>query len=192
MVEKLEGRLMWEKAGERMRVAIPMRRGPMAGIYVPLILIWLGVATTRYWHLFAAPHPDDREFTLQLMAIAIYVLGFCFFVCWLAWTTTGETILFLDPNEMKIQRRVIGVELSTRSFPTSNVSQLRYVAPAGIATYQGVTNPSTSRIRFQADNATHSLARGLSEAEAHALIEKMLEIYRFPKSGLLDFGAVAR
>jgi hypothetical protein len=192
MRDVLAGRLTWEQSPRGICVEIPVRRGPMVGLYGPLVIIWLSIATVRYWHVLTTPHPNDIEFTLQLVAMGIYILGFCFFVCWLVWIFTGDTLLFLDAVEMKIQRRVLGVDLSTRVLDTRQVSQLRYVGPRAIATYQGVTNPSTSRIQFRVSGALQSFARGVSEIEAQTLIERMLEVYKFPKSLDPDIDALAR
>src|SRR5271167_4876239 len=112
MYEELEGRLKWQKTDLGIEVAIPARRGALTILYGPLVALWLIAAAVRYWNLLTSTHTDDLEFTLQMIAIGIYVLGFFFAVCWLIWTFTNETILSLDRSAMKIHRRVIGIDLS--------------------------------------------------------------------------------
>jgi len=182
MMEKLAGRLKWERTPQGIRVAIPRRRSAMSAFYVPLIVIWLAVASIRYWHLFETPHTPDVEFTLQIAAIGIYGVGFVIFACWLAVTFTGETVVSLDPDEMAIQNRVFGVEMATHRFPTREVNQLTYVAPGQRTPNGTLEGPKTSSIQFHAKNRTHSFAKGIGPLEASALIQQMLEIYKFPGS----------
>jgi hypothetical protein len=182
MFEALEGRLTWERKGQSIRIAIPVRPGPFAGIYVPLIVIWLVLATIRYWHVLSEPRQETTEFILQIVAIGIYVVGFFLFLGWIAWTWTGETMVFLNPAEIKIERRVLGIDLAARTFPTNQVSRLKFIPPSRVATQQSTLNPNSTRIQYQADSRTLSFGKGVTEAEARALIDKMLEVYRFPGS----------
>jgi uncharacterized membrane protein YecN with MAPEG domain len=41
MVEKLEGRLRWEKTSLGILVEIPARRSGMVALYAPLVVMWL-------------------------------------------------------------------------------------------------------------------------------------------------------
>jgi hypothetical protein len=182
MFEKLEGRVMIEKTGHGLRISIPVRRGPFAAIYGPLVAIWLGLATIRYWHLLAGPHPEDLNFNLQMIAIGIYVFGFIYFVCWLAWTMTGENVVILNPPEVKIESRVFGVPLASRTFQASQIHRIRFIPHKKVATQRSVINPNSSCIRFEVDKRSESFAKGVTEDEARALIDKMLLIYEFPRS----------
>jgi len=180
MYEELEGRLKWQKTPEGVLVAIPARRCAMTTLYGPLVGIWLLAAAIRYWHLLETPHPDDTEFTLQLIAIGVYAVGFCFAVCWLMWAFTNETVVVLVPAEMKIQRRVMGIDLATRSFPTRDVRNLRFVPPTRSWASLGHTDPKTSCIKFQTGNKTHSFAEGITENETLAMFARMQRVYKFP------------
>jgi hypothetical protein len=186
MLERLAGRLRWERTPEGMLVTIPVRRGTTIVLYSPLVLIWVIIASVRYWNLLSTPHPDDSEFTLQMVAMAIYAVGLCFFVCWVTWIFTGETILTLVPAEMKIQRRVIGIELSTRSFPTNYLRDLKYVPPGGFWALSGYIDPNTSCIQFRSGDMIYSFANGITRPEANALTAKMLNVYPFPGSEIPD------
>ncbi|MGO9339697.1 MAG: hypothetical protein ACLPY1_19530 [Terracidiphilus sp.] len=182
MYETLEGRITFEKGDRGIRIAIPVRRGPFAAIYGPLIVIWLILATVRYWNLLSGPHPEDTNFSLQQIAIGIYAVGFLYFVCWLAWTTTGKTVVTLNPPKVKIQSCVFGVPLVSRTFHTSEIHRMRFIPHKRLITQKSVVDPNSSRIRFEANNRSESFAKGVTEEEARALIDKMLQVYEFPRS----------
>jgi hypothetical protein len=180
MLEVLEGRLRWKRTPEGIFVAIPPRNGTLTILYGPLVGTSLLVAAIYYWRVLMAPHPEDTEYTLQLIAIGIYALGFSFAVCWLTWTFTNETVLILNPAEMKIHRRVLGIELATRSFPTRQIRNFRFVPPTKSWASQGADDPKTSRIQFQIGNIAHTFAEGISELESDTLFARMHSVYRFP------------
>jgi hypothetical protein len=180
MLGELEGRLGWKQMPQGILVTIPARRGAMTVLYGPVVAIWLVAASIHYWHLLAMPRTEDAEFALQMIAIGVYVLGFLFSICWVLWTFTNETALILDPTEIKIQRRVMGIELSTRNFRNVDVRNLRFIPPTESWASQGHTDPKTSRIQFQTGYETHAFGAGITEREAVALITRMQEIYNFP------------
>jgi hypothetical protein len=180
MLQQLAGRLMWERTPGGIRVAIPTRRGAVTVLYGPVVGIWLVAVSIHYWHALEMPRGDSHEFMLQLMAVAVYALGFCFAICWLIWTFTNETILTLDAAELKLQRRAMGIELFTESYPTMSVRNVNYVPPTRSWASQDDTDPKTSKIQFQAGFLTRTFASGVTEAEAKALIAGMQGIYKFP------------
>ncbi|HXR39106.1 MAG TPA: hypothetical protein VN776_08435 [Terracidiphilus sp.] len=182
MREALEGRVMWEKTDHGICLTVPVRRWPFTSVYAPLVTIWLILATIRYWRLLSGPHPEDIDFVLQMISIGIYVVGFIYFVGWLIWNRTGETVVTLNPAEVRIQTRVFGVDLSSRTFQTGQIHRMRFIPPRRLLTRPSVVNPNSSCIRFEADKRSKSFARGVTEAEARALIDKMLLVYEFPRS----------
>lgn len=182
MLHKLAGRLTWEQMPQGIRVEIPAPHGTFAFLYIPTIVIWSAFALIHYWRLLDAPRPEDNQLTLQWIAIGIYVVGFCFFLCWLAFSFTRDTVLSLDPSEMKIQRRALGIELVSRSFPASQVSQVLYITPGKYADRRSFFDPNTSKIQFYTGDKPHSFASGITELEACALILLMLEVCKFPGS----------
>jgi hypothetical protein len=182
MYENLEGRVMFETTDHGLRIAIPVRRGPFLAIYAPLVVIWLGLATVRYWNLLAGPHPEDINFDLQMIAIGVYVVGFLYFVCWLAWTMSGETVVILNPPTVEIQNCVFGFPLSTRTFQASQIHRIRFIPHTRIATQRSIINPTSSCIRFEVNKRSESFAKGVTEYEARALIDRMLLMYEFPRS----------
>ena len=182
MYETLEGRITFEKADHGIRIAIPVRRGPFAAIYGPLVAIWLVLATVRYWNLLSGPHAADANFDMQMIAIGIYVAGFIYFVSWLAWTLTGETMVTLIPPEVTIQSRVFGFAVSSRVYQTDEIYRMRFIPPKRMATQRSVVNPNSSYIRFDVNSRAQRFAKGVSKDEARALIDKMLQVHEFPRS----------
>jgi len=192
MQETLEGRLKWERSPDGIQVSIPVRRGASTVGYIFLVLIWLTIASIHYWHLFTQPRDDSPEAIYQFIAILLYLFGFFFFLGWVAWTATGETILVLDSGGMTLQKRVLGIEVSSRSFRNNEVHSFNYIRPRPFWALRSDTDPSSSRIRFMAGGKYHYFARGVSESEAFALVERMVQVYRFPGSGEQYWGAVAK
>jgi hypothetical protein len=182
MFETLEGRVKFEKTDEGVRIAVPVRRGPFAAIYGPLVAIWLVLATVRYWNLLAGPHVEDTNFSLQMTAIGIYAFGLFYFLCWLAWTMTGETVITLKPPEVRIARRVFGIDVSVRTFQTEEIYRMRFVPAKRMATQRSVVNPNSSYIHFEVNDRPRKFVKGVSKDEARALIDKMLQVYQFPRS----------
>ena len=171
---------MWERIPNGIRIAIPTRRGAVTVLYGPVVGIWLAAVSIHYWHALEMPYGDGHEFMLQLMAVAVYAMGFCFAICWLIWTFTNETILTLDAAELKLQRRAMGIELFTESYPTLSVHNVIFIPPTRSWASQDDTDPKTSKIQFQAGSLTRTFASGVTEAEAKALIAGMQGIYKFP------------
>jgi hypothetical protein len=182
MLERLAGRLRWEQTSEGIRVAIPTRRGTLTFFYGPLVVIWLIIASFYYWRVLEWPLAEASLTTAQLAAIGLYIFGFLFFIGWLAVTFSSDTMVSLDGAEMKIQRRVLGVEFSSRIFPTGQVSQLVYVPPGKLSTSKLDIDPNTTRIQFRTGDKTHSFAKGITQLEAGALILLMLQVYKFQDS----------
>jgi hypothetical protein len=182
MLVELEGRLKWKRTSRGILIVIPARRSGMIALYSPLVVTWLVLATIHYWHLLAAPHLAGSEFTFQMIAIGIYALGFCFFVCWLAWILTNDTVVTLDPDEMKIQHRVMGIDVATFRFRTRETSGLRYVPPERFWAHKNDVDPKTSKIQFQCGGKAHTLTSGVTETEASALIARMQTFQWFPDS----------
>lgn len=192
MQEQLEGRLKWERSPTGMVVSIPVRRGPSTAGYALLVLIWLAIASVHYWHLLSSNRPDNADYTMELIAIGIYVFGFLLFLGWLAWSVTGESVLILDSDELKIQKRALGIDVATRKFRTSDIRNIRFVRPRQFWALRSDTDPSTSKIQFVTSTGFQSFAKGIAESEAAALIERMSEIYRFPRGGETYYGAIAK
>jgi hypothetical protein len=120
--------------------------------------------------------------TLAWSCIVAGVVGLFIAAGWVLWGLTGETILTLNPAELKIQRLVLGIEWDTRTFASNDVSDLRYIHPTNRWAFRDDADPNSSKIRFQAKGKTHGFAWGVTEREASALIDRMLAVYRVPKA----------
>jgi hypothetical protein len=179
MQEELTSRLSWVRTSRGIQIEIPGRRNGMVALYAPLVVIWLVFATIHYSHLLGPDRATGSEFTMQLIAIGIYAVGFCFFVCWLAWALTSDTVVTVDPDELKIQRRVMGIDTTARRFQTSEASKLRYVPPARTWGDKNTVNPLSSKIQFQANGKAQTIAYGITQPEAAAVIEWMHSVYNF-------------
>ena len=192
MLETLSGRLKWDRMPGGVLFSIPVRRGASTVGYAALVLVWFTIASIHYWHLFSRPRLEGREVVYEFIAVILYVIGFFFFLGWIAYVYTGETVLMLDEGRMTIQLRVLGIEISSRVFQNHEIHNFLYIRPKSFWALRSDTDPSSSRIRFTAHGAYHFFGRGITEAEAFALVERMIEIYHFPGSGEQYWGAVAR
>jgi hypothetical protein len=180
MLETLHDRLKWKQTDRGVLIAIPVRRGALTHLYGPLVGIWLAFVAMHYRHLMTEPHLEDTEFTLQMIAAGIYILGFLFAVCWLLWIFTCETVVLINAREMKILLRVMGIEVASRSFTTSEIRGLKFIPPITSWASMGHPDPRTSRTQFRIGKTTHILAIGVSENESLALFAAMQRVYRFP------------
>jgi hypothetical protein len=81
---------------------------------------------------------------------------------------------------MKIRHRVIGIDFVSHSFRNYDARNLRYVPPTPFWANKNEIDPRTSKIEFQSGGKTHTIASGITETEANALIGQMLTVYRFP------------
>jgi hypothetical protein len=189
MLETLYGRLKWKPTPWGMVVIIPARRGAMMHLYGPLVGFWLIAAGVHYWRLLVSPRMQYVEYNLQMIAIGVYVLGFLFAACWLVWTFTKESAILLNPVEMRVQRLVMGIEVSSRNFSTEDVRGLRFVPPVTSWASQGEPDPKTSKIEFRIGDQKLTFAEGITEKEALALFAAMQRVYHFPDYGYpnLDF-----
>jgi hypothetical protein len=146
MLETLEGRLKWDRTQGGILITIPVRRGASTVGYVALVIVWLTIASIHYWHLFSSANGPDAIY--ELIAVAIYVVGFFLFLGWMAWVATGETVMILDGSRMTLQKRVLGIEVSSQSFNNHDIHSFLYIRPKAFWALRADTDPSSSRIRF--------------------------------------------
>jgi hypothetical protein len=182
MLETLAGRLKWERTIQGIRIEIPARLSWVALFLTGWLAFWLYAGARIIGKMLAG---DDQS-SWALVWLVGWAAGACFAGCWLIWSVGGRTTLSLDPAEMRIQRRVFGIEWDTRSYRTSSVHNLRYIP--------GYMSPGAidggyvqSSIKFEADDKTRSFATGVSDIEAFAMINRMLEVYNFPKDRALEY-----
>jgi hypothetical protein len=176
MLEKLAGRLKRERTGLGIRVVIPAR---LDWWIVPVALFATAIVGVDCFYLSNLP---EGGFSLLVwICIAIIAAGDCVFMYWFLWSITGKMILAMDPFELQLERRVLGIVCDTRKFATCDVKNLRYIPPVYIYAFRTDTNPATSKIQFQAKGKTIRFARGITEREACALFDTMMGVYKIPQ-----------
>jgi hypothetical protein len=181
MLEELEGRLSWEQKPGGMVVHIPSRRGSLFMLFGPVIGVCLMFAAARY-SFAVGPNttPEDAESALIWLIISGFGVSFCILLAWAAWAFTSESMLTLDETTIKIQNRVLGIEIMTNSFPTAEAHAFRFIPPGGYSRSKNIADPRTSKIQFKVGSKAQTFAKGVTELEASVLMEHMQEIYKFP------------
>lgn len=182
MLAQLEGRLTWERTVTGIRVLIPARRD------------WGSIISGIVWGLWAFVGLCVTVFSWKLSLVdglAIIVFGSIesISVALLAWNLRGKTTLILDPREFRIARAALGVEWSSWNLPVGTVRNLRYIPPTAFRFF-GHWGPG--QMRFEANGKTRKFATGLKETEALALIERMIEIYEFPRDRASEYIGIRR
>ena len=135
MLEKLEGRLMWERTPVGIRVEIPAR--------LDWAVVVLGVILT-VWALLGMSVAPLEVLTHDAPGFAAWFFWLCFLVLacaaaiLLAWNFKGRTTLTLDPAEMKLVHSVFGVEWNKRVFPDPRSAQPALLAILRIQARQDV------------------------------------------------------
>jgi hypothetical protein len=167
MLEKLAGRLRWERSCDGIRVIIPLRfswLSALGGIGFLALPQFTAEVFGRFRH-GAGPASFAPEWT-----------ALCLVVVWFTMVFTTKQVLTLNPAELTIQARLFGIGVRKRSFATSRFHNLRFAS----AEY-GLSMNDTNRIQIDRDFKTRNFAFGISELEADTLIDKMMDVYRFPK-----------
>jgi len=182
MLEKLAGRLTWEQTGSGIRVGIPARLGWVSLFLTAWLTFWLYGGSKA---IQAAMKGDSQSGFIYIWLVG-WAGGVIFAGSSLLWSLGGRTTFTLNQTELEIERRVFGVVWGARIFPCSQVRNLRYMPPGTRSGFWSNGN-SQSLIRFEADDKTRSFASGISDIEAFALIDKMLEVYPFPKQRALEY-----
>ena len=181
MLEELEGRLSWEQTPNGMVVHIPSRRGSMFMLFGPVVGVWLLFTAARY-SASSGPNisPEEAQSALVWLIVSGFGVSFCILLAWAAWAFTSESMLTMDQTTIKIQNRVLGIEVMTKSFPLIDAHNFRFIPPGGYSSGNKVSDPRTSKIQFKVGSKVQTFARGITQLEAVALMERMQEIYKFP------------
>ncbi len=178
MLETLAGRLRWENTGSGIYVEIPARLDWTLAFFI----IWLAGWSFGGWDVglqtFSKPNPP----IFDLLWLAAWAVGECVVITSVVWSLGGRSFLALDPSSFQFTHRMCGNQLSRKTFATANVRNLRHVP----ASHRG-RQSTGGKISFEADGKTHSFASRLKDAEAFALIDKMLDVYKFPKDRALEY-----
>jgi hypothetical protein len=177
MLEKLTGGLYWERRGQGILVQIPSPLGWKELFLAVWLAFWIvgGVYMGQKWL-----NGEDQS-TSNLYGLAGWVAATCYFGGWLIWALGGTTLVALTAVEMTIQRRVFGIELFTRTFQTSRMENLRYIAPYWVNDADGA-GYTRSKVCITANGWSRTLASGLSEFDAKVLMDRIMEVCYFPQS----------
>lgn len=185
-MEKLADRVTWDRTATGIQVVIPARMG-WAILFFAVWLAGWTIAGKSVWHQ-AFP---DRDMSHVVWFSALWMVGWaigeCFVTSAILWALGGQTILRLDPRVLDFERNLFGIRLNRRSIPTSEVRNLRYTQ----ATRKG-RSYQESAICFETGDKTIRLGGGISDAEALAVIDKMLGVYQFPKERALEYLDLSR
>jgi len=181
MLEELEGRLRWEQKAGGMVVHIPSRRGSLFMLFGPVVGVWLMFAAARY-SVAVGPNtsPEDAESALIWLIVSGFGVSFCILLAWAAWAFTSESMLTLDETTIKIQNRVLGIDVMTKSFPIGDASNFRFIPPGGYSRSNRIADPRTSKIQFKVGPKIYAFAKGVTGLEASVLMDHMENIYKFP------------
>lgn len=169
MLEKLAGRLKWERTGDGIRVVIPVR--------VPLLSTLSGISLV-YAPLFTLQVFDKLRGVAVPASFVPLWIGLFLSVIWFTMMFTMKQILTLSPAQMGFQTRTMGIGVRKGTRATSGLRNLRFV-PSEYGNWTFMND--MSRIEIDRDCKTRKFAFGITEQEADALIEKMMEVYSFPK-----------
>jgi hypothetical protein len=175
MLQKLAGRLKWERVNDGIRVVIPGRLTPKAAFYAVanrFVLLaatyLLGIGAAWLLHLFEK-RPMD-----WWLAPALCVGLLTAFL-----TSPLERItLSLYPNVMTIMRGPTWAKGKYKNFLTEGLYNMRYVTPGPGADIRNENRQA--EIQFEQYCQTQSFAAGISADEASALIALMMSVYAFP------------
>jgi len=181
MLKTLAGRLRWEKANNVLHVEIPARFAWTAIVLGACLGILFLAGTHVIQHVLEVKDHSPQPF-YDLLGWSAFL---CFCAGWFLWCLGGKTNLILTRTELILQRKVFGLVLSTRIFQTGTVEHLRYEPPEYTCDAESGYTPS--RIKFDANGTTRSFATGISDDEAFALIDRMMEVYEFPVLLSLDY-----
>ncbi len=178
MLEPLAGRLTWEKTGEGIRVEIPERKSWTILTFVLWIILWCGAG----WLLIYKTHNAQDHSQAQMFWLVIWIAIVLQPIAAVLWTLYGSTLLILDTNRLQIAKRIMGLRLSVRNFANADVRSLRFVP-----SIMRVITTSPSGIWFLENNKLRQFAPAIAEIEALALIDKMLQVYKFPIDSAWEF-----
>jgi hypothetical protein len=183
-MEKLADRLSWERGANGILVVIPARRDWTVLFFAAWLVGWTIGGKAAFHETFAA----NGQIQLFMLAWLVgWVFGECFATAAVLWALGGRTILRLDPTRLEIERNLFGVRLSSRSAATGEIRNLRFSPRIARGRWS-----KASEIRFESADKTLGFGSGISDAEAFALIDKMLEVYPFPKERAAEYLDLSR
>jgi hypothetical protein len=179
IMEKLRGKLSWERTANGIRVEIP---GWMDWWRTLFLSGWLAFWTYAGTQAIGKDWESGSPFFL--FWLTFWTVAWVYTFGTIVWSLFGRIILTLDPSLLNLTYTLAGTEVRQRSFSTHEIYDLRYRPVAGTK-YPGV-------LCFESNEETRKFASCVSEAEAFALIDKMLEVYPIPKERALEYLDLSR
>lgn len=179
-VEKLAGRLIWERTANGIRVDIP---GWM-GFQTLFLLVW--IVGWTYAGSAAVTSILKTQGTFLTLWLLAWAAGEVLVAGSILWSLLGRIVLTQDPSNLTLVYQLGGFDFRVRSFQTTGIRNLRY-RPFGRG-----RSGSMSAICFEQNDRTCRFATGIRDAEAFALIDKMLEVYPFTKDRALEYLDLSR
>lgn len=116
-------RARYEDDGMLLRVSMPPRRSPFTLVFLTAWLaVWFVAAATARHELMAPGPNTDRWFVIVWMTVWVAGGGFAAFT--FVWMLFGREIIELGPDQLILQRRLLGIRRS-RAYDLANVKELR-------------------------------------------------------------------
>ena len=181
MLQNLAGRMTWEPVGGGIQVEIPAQRNWTILFFAAWLAMWTYGGRQAILQVLASAASKSMNWFLVFWLVG-WLFGECFVIAAILWALGGSTTLTLDNSTLSVARQLFGLRVNGFSCMTSNVRNLRFSPAARRGRYS-----SQSAIKFETDDKTRSIASGISDAEAFALIDKMLGVYKFPKDRALEY-----
>lgn len=185
-MEKLADRIRWERTANGIQVLIPARLDWKTLFFTAWLAMWT-VAGKSVIHQFVNGRAAGKSDSFTALWLVGWAAAECFVTAAILWALGGRTLLRLDPTTMSIEQQLFGARLVSRSFADTEVRNLRFTP----AVTKGRSSVA-SRISFESADKTRSFGSGISDAEAFAIIDKMLEVYPFPKERALEYLDLSR
>jgi hypothetical protein len=170
MLETLAGRLKWKRIADGIRVEIPERAGwyfYLSAIYPFLVAHF---TAELYWKLGAQMPSGFARFIPDLIGL---LLGVAWLLIYLSFTNR----LTLTAEKMTIERRIFGGFPKVRAVQTASLSNLHFQAVDYPLTTDGL-----GEVQVDDGGKTRRFASRIKDAEAQALIARMMEVYKFPRT----------
>jgi hypothetical protein len=180
-MDKLADRLTWQRNATGIEVVIPARLSWRALFFAAWLAMWTLAGKSAFHRAFPTGN-NSRIDPFDALWLVGWALGEAFVSATIIWALGGRTLVRLGPAQLEIERDIFGIRLNKRSFVTHEIRNLRFSPP----TSRGrSSNPS--HISFEFADKTIEFGSDISDAEALALIGKMLEVYAFPKERAFEY-----
>lgn len=184
-MERLAGRLKWDRKGNRIRVVFPAIRnlGAIAGTIRASWKAGIATFSATFAFVFALgllfpPSRPERWWVTPL---------FIAFGCATGEMSTGlprHWTITLVHNHLWVEQQFLSWQRKRVLYSTANLFDLRFVKAESGA---DIRNPyRLDEIQFDKNLEVQFIAPGITGEEAKALIERMNEIYPFPKYPISD------